>query len=94
MNTGEFGKTKLKFDQKSCVVCLEQFRKGEVVHITNECDHAYHYDCLSEWFNNLSSERSLPCPQCNTIITHTSKRPELADLSLEFENGNNSIPSY
>ena len=61
--------------------------------MTNECKHAFHYQCLKSWFENIRQNRDLTCPLCNHKITdrkppreirrylEPSVRPEDFDLS-------------
>jgi hypothetical protein len=46
----------------SCVICLEDFKNTDNITIL-QCDHIYHYNCVSGWFM-----RKPNCPICRTDI--------------------------
>ena len=46
----------------SCVICLEDFKNTDNITIL-QCNHIYHYNCVSGWF-----VRKLNCPMCRTNI--------------------------
>lgn len=46
----------------SCVICLEDFKINDNITIL-QCNHIYHYDCVSGWFM-----RTPNCPICRTNI--------------------------
>ena len=69
----EFKNIRAKFEQNSCIICLNDFEPHSEVCITNECNHVFHFVCLREWFKNITISRDLTCPHCNTVITDTSR---------------------
>ena len=69
----EFKNIRAKFDQSSCIICLDDFEPGSEVCITNECNHVFHFVCLHKWFKNIRLSKDLTCPHCNAVITDTSK---------------------
>ena len=55
--------SKMKEDNKNCVICLEDFKNGDVV-IYLPCLHVFHKDCLLEWFRGHDF-----CPLCKLKLT-------------------------
>jgi E3 ubiquitin-protein ligase BIG BROTHER-like protein len=45
---------------KSCGICLEDFKNGNRTKGTGVCKHDFHDSCLDKW---LANERR--CPMCN-----------------------------
>ena len=73
MRQGEYQFIKTKYEQNSCVICLEDFVPEDVIHITNECNHAFHTKCLKEWYDSIRVTNDLTCPHCSTVNTKDSK---------------------
>lgn len=49
----------------SCSICLENYKKEDVILLT-ECSHLFHHTCLTQWF-----EKNRSCPMCrkeNVVI--------------------------
>jgi hypothetical protein len=46
-----------------CVICLDSFAVGEIVVWSNNCQHAFHQDCVLEYLVPLEPDKS-PCPIC------------------------------
>jgi len=58
-------------DCKDCEECIFCF--GELTEITTNCktncNHSYHYDCLSEWyFRKYEDGKKFTCPRCSKPI--------------------------
>ena len=47
-----------KLEQDKCVICLENFKKGDEL-IRTPCFHCFHSKCIIEWFKNNNT-----CPIC------------------------------
>lgn len=51
-----------KFSDKQCIICLEQFKKGDN-YIFLPCMHFFHENCIKKWININNK-----CPFCNLEI--------------------------
>jgi hypothetical protein len=49
-----------------CAICLDAYKAGEMVVWSSnaECQHAFHQDCILDYFANLKEENKTPCPCC------------------------------
>ncbi len=45
-----------------CTICLHEYNEGDRLRKL-QCDHAFHKDCLDEWFREEKK-----CPNCNLEI--------------------------
>lgn len=52
-------------DEVVCIVCTTTFEKDEPMYVT-PCKHAFHVDCLDEWFNQASV-----CPTCRNDFSQS-----------------------
>lgn len=68
-------------EDKTCSVCLCEFKEGEEVRVLPECLHSFHVPCIDAW---LSSHAS--CPLCRTGIV-AAPTPELPVDSAELRIG-------
>ena len=50
MHSGQYKSLKGKYEQNVCVICLEDYTWDSQVHLTNECQHLFHSDCLRKWY--------------------------------------------
>ncbi|XP_068644666.1 RING-H2 finger protein ATL52-like [Aristolochia californica] len=57
---------------KTCAVCLSEFKEGEDVRLLPECLHCFHVPCIDMWLSSHSS-----CPLCRTA-TLVAQSPGLA----------------
>lgn len=68
-----------------CTVCLEPIVNN---HIKLNCDHIFHKNCISPWFNNNNNT----CPTCRTIVSKSIMISLGIDLDIitdainDFEN--------
>ena len=53
-------KNELKFDQKECLICTEEFENGEKLALL-KCNHCYHDQCIKEW---IKKAKGIFCPLC------------------------------
>mmetsp|Transcript_18337 Transcript_18337/g.16214 ORF Transcript_18337/g.16214 Transcript_18337/m.16214 type:complete len:104 (+) Transcript_18337:855-1166(+) len=76
----------------TCIVCMEKFKNQENVHLTNECQHMFHTDCLEGWYKMVGHTTELPCPYCNAINRPYEYKGELfeEDEAQESENDSDS----
>ncbi|KAJ0542234.1 putative transcription factor C2H2 family [Helianthus annuus] len=49
---------------KECVICLDDFSKGEYVKILPKCNHGFHVRCIDKWLGSHSS-----CPICRQSLS-------------------------
>ncbi|CAI2363714.1 unnamed protein product [Moneuplotes crassus] len=87
MVSGEFRAIRIKFVDKHCAICFEEFRGMHQVHLVNECLHLFHTECLYNWYLTIARTRKLACPQCDTqtLLTQSPPPPHLSitkDLCL------------
>ena len=45
-----------------CSICFEPLNKKKDVYILDVCNHKYHRECISEWYNKPGS--GYKCPEC------------------------------
>ncbi|KAL6970779.1 RING-type E3 ubiquitin transferase [Sarracenia purpurea var. burkii] len=48
----------------ACVICLEDFKDGDLCQILPSCHHAFHSSCVKRWLINNQT-----CPNCRSPIT-------------------------
>ncbi|KAL5568340.1 hypothetical protein UlMin_024915 [Ulmus minor] len=60
-----------KPDDKTCPICLSEYRPKETLKSIPECQHCFHADCIDEWLQLNAS-----CPICRTS-PHRSNLEEL-----------------
>ncbi|CAI2385348.1 unnamed protein product [Moneuplotes crassus] len=78
----QYHQLEIKFNEESCIICLEKYKKYSEVCITNECTHSFHRKCLYEWYLTTDPTHPFRCPHCNTI----NRRVFNASISrLSFE---------
>ena len=53
----------LENKDKTCSICMEEFKIGENVKILG-CEHYFHKDCVVKWLKTDNT-----CPNCRTIVT-------------------------
>lgn len=61
-----------------CIICLESYKSGEAIVFSSnpECRHAFHEECLINYFIHLSSETPLLCPCCRqAFLCDVCKKP-------------------
>jgi hypothetical protein len=46
-----------------CVICLEDFQKGQLCQVFPVCKHIFHSDCIDHWL-----QKKLTCPICRRCI--------------------------
>lgn len=55
-------KCKIGESKSNCTICLEQYKKNQVIQIL-PCHHKFHHKCLKPWFKT-----STCCPLCRMDI--------------------------
>jgi len=60
---------------RECVICMEQMKENETEnkenepHLTLNCRHAYHKNCLERWIQKQNEhQQESSCPCCRTLI--------------------------
>ncbi|XP_020574262.1 RING-H2 finger protein ATL64-like [Phalaenopsis equestris] len=61
-----------------CAICLAELAENELGRVLWGCNHAFHLDCIDEWFRVNSS-----CPICRSSVVPT--------VSLAMEAGNMGV---
>ncbi|CAL5363616.1 unnamed protein product [Camellia sinensis] len=56
--------TKLVGENRTCVVCLNEYEEGEELRTLPECMHSFHVACIDMWLYSHST-----CPVCRTDTT-------------------------
>ena len=52
----------IKYDsrkEEECPICLNSFKRIDIIKVFNKCEHIYHKNCLLDWL-----KRSNICPIC------------------------------
>lgn len=64
-----------------CQICMEEFKVGERVALSMNCDHVYHFECIRRWL--LKKE---DCPYCRqsmlTMESSTKKKHVIESTSF------------
>ena len=56
-----------KYDSRKeteCAICLEEFKRNDIIKEFYNCKHIFHKDCLKDWL-----KRSNTCPLCKHDLT-------------------------
>ena len=57
-----------KNEDKECGICFGKIKQNDNICNLNVCDHIYHQDCLSKWYDQCIKElKSFTCPMCRKI---------------------------
>ena len=62
-----FAEDKAKFQEKSCTICLVDFKINDKVIIIINCSHIFHENCIKQWVHAKILSTVL-CPNCNKPI--------------------------
>ena len=46
-----------------CAICFEDLTNTEQDLIVLDCNHKFHFNCITEWYNKPNSD--FRCPECN-----------------------------
>ena len=60
-------KQKKKYDSRretECAICLEEFKRNDIIKEFYKCKHIFHKECLKSWL-----KRSNECPLCKHDLT-------------------------
>lgn len=66
-------------ENHDCMICRERLTVNSLVRLT--CFHAYHYDCILQWFitmtdkQNAKKYKARSCPFCNKISGYLPLKP-------------------
>ena len=85
MKSGRYSNFRIRFEEQSWVICLENFTSESNIHLVNECSHYFHSQCLSTWFHSIRLGLPLKCPLCSCGVSHVSK-PSVPSNSLAHLN--------
>ncbi|KAG7358833.1 ring-like zinc finger domain containing protein [Nitzschia inconspicua] len=65
-----------------CLICLEEYQPDECVVWSDQCEHAFHRDCIVKYFDKIQRKvADTPCPCCRatftdlTVEVRAKKRP-------------------
>ena len=50
--------------ETECAICLEEFKRNDIIKEFYKCKHIFHKDCLKNWL-----KRSNVCPLCKHDLT-------------------------
>jgi predicted transport protein len=56
-------KQKIKEIQETCHICIADYEQTDDIYFLSTCEHIFHKDCLSEWFNKQKK-----CPLCKVAL--------------------------
>ena len=48
---------------EECIVCLEEYKKDQLLLDYPNCNHTYHFDCITTWL-----KEKMVCPLCKQTI--------------------------
>lgn len=67
--------------QMDCQICMEEFKVGERVALSMNCDHVYHFECIRRWL--LKKE---DCPYCrqSMLTKESSTNKKHVDESISL----------
>eukprot|EP00271_Cylindrocystis_brebissonii_P006001 TRINITY_DN18500_c0_g1_i1.p1 TRINITY_DN18500_c0_g1~~TRINITY_DN18500_c0_g1_i1.p1 ORF type:complete len:207 (+),score=13.57 TRINITY_DN18500_c0_g1_i1:880-1500(+) len=54
-----------------CIVCLEEYKEGDVMRRLPECSHAFHAACIDAWFTQHTT-----CPVCRVSLQPKDPDPD------------------
>ncbi|KAI8557591.1 hypothetical protein RHMOL_Rhmol04G0021900 [Rhododendron molle] len=49
--------------EMNCIICLEDFKEGDITRILPNCGHSFHLQCMDEWLAQKAS-----CPMCRKDV--------------------------
>jgi len=55
-----------------CAICMEEYDLGDVVIHSQRCSHAFHQDCILDWFSRENAD----CPSCRATFWVPKNRGE------------------
>ena len=61
-----------KYDSRretECAICLEEFKRNDIIKEFYKCKHIFHKECLKSWL-----KRSNECPLCKHDLTEDIKK--------------------
>lgn len=51
--------------QTTCAICIEPILRSQKICVL-DCEHMYHQDCVSDWFNATHINKFTTCPICRS----------------------------
>lgn len=62
-STVDKGNREKEEPEDNCAICLDVLSDRDVVGYLKECNHFFHYGCITTWITNHAS-----CPSCRTVV--------------------------
>lgn len=81
-------KCRVGHSTSKCSVCLEQFKKNQVISIL-PCSHKFHYKCMKPWFR-----KSTCCPLCRMDLKkhfHPTESEKVKSVFSESSQNRNPL---
>uniref|UniRef100_A0A7S4GHF4 RING-type domain-containing protein n=1 Tax=Eutreptiella gymnastica TaxID=73025 RepID=A0A7S4GHF4_9EUGL len=78
---------KLPVDQRTCLVCHDEFKEGQITRRLN-CCHMFHQECVDRWL-----ERHPSCPICKHCFTREGMERDEHDLTRRSEAASRATPA-
>jgi hypothetical protein len=71
--------------ENGCFMCCDKVKLDELWIL--KCNHAFHYDCLNNWFLELAKKNeALECPLCRKeFIQNMAKKIKKVDYNKIYE---------
>ncbi|KZV21478.1 hypothetical protein F511_08243 [Dorcoceras hygrometricum] len=69
-----------------CVVCLNEFKKNDLMRVLPKCSHAFHSDCIDVWLQKNSN-----CPLCRSTISGRN-RCRIEKITAPYSSPRDSEP--
>jgi E3 ubiquitin-protein ligase ATL6/9/15/31/42/55 len=57
------------YSATECVICMDPFKKGDLLRKLPTCSHLFHPDCIIKWLKSSTQVEAQKCPQCNCVIS-------------------------
>lgn len=74
-------------DAEDCVVCLALFEESDSLTLLPQCTHAFHTECIDEWFKSHST-----CPLCRESVKNfKAKDGRTEDQDAEGNGGTRRV---
>ena len=54
---------------ETCVVCSDDFVRGDILRVLPTCQHTFHLECLDRWaYSTAARGTTLKCPICSAAL--------------------------
>ena len=54
-----YSNSELIINNEKCIICMQNYKHGELFRLLPNCKHGYHKKCIDKWLKN-----NLTCPIC------------------------------